>query len=118
MDVDPEPLDRIPEGVAMAFAERFEHHEAIGQVAAPVQEVDKGGEIIVELGGGLVKVQRPCVSRDDVTEVSLDLGLTYEGMIKELKALESLSVGDDVDHRSKAAGHQHQVGGGSKERED
>ncbi|OLP77436.1 Retrovirus-related Pol polyprotein from transposon TNT 1-94 [Symbiodinium microadriaticum] len=94
MDVDPEPLDRIPEGVAMAFAERFEHHEAIGQVAAPVQEGDKGGEIIVELGGGLVKVQRPCASRDDVTEVSLDLGLTYEGMIKELKALESLSVGD------------------------
>ena len=94
MDVDPEPLDRIPEGVAMAFAERFEHHEAIGQVAAPVQEGDKGGEIVVELGGGLVKVQRPCVSRDDVTEVSLDLGLTYEGMIKELKALESLSVGD------------------------
>ena len=94
MDVEPEPLDRIPEGVAMAFAERFEHHEAIGQVAAPVQEGDKGGEIIVELGGGLVKVQRPCASRDDVTEVSLDLGLTYEGMIKELKALESLSVGD------------------------
>ena len=52
----------------MAFAERFEHHE--GQVATPVQEGDKGGEIIVELGGGLVKVQRPCVSRDDVTEVS------------------------------------------------
>ena len=94
MDVDPEPLDRIPEGGAMAFAERFERHEAIGQVAAPVQEGDKGGEIIVELGGDLVKVQRPCVSRDDVTEVSLDLGLTYEGMIKELKALESLSVGD------------------------
>ena len=41
-----------------------------------------------------MKVQRPCASRDDVTEVSLDLGLTYEGMIKELKALESLSVGD------------------------
>ena len=94
MDVEPEPLNRIPEGVATAFAERFEHHEAIGQVAAPVQEGDKGGEIIVELGGGLVKVQRPCASRDDVTEVSLDLGLTYEGMIKELKALESLSVGD------------------------
>ncbi|OLQ14371.1 hypothetical protein AK812_SmicGene1465 [Symbiodinium microadriaticum] len=96
MDVEPEPLNRIPEGVATAFSERFEHHEAIGQVAAPVQEGDKGGEIIVELGGGLVKVQRPCASRDDVTEVSLslDLGLTYEGMIKELKALESLSVGD------------------------
>ena len=94
MDVEPEPLNRIPEGVATAFAERFEPHEAIDQVAAPVQEGDKGGEIIVELGGGLVKVQRPCASRDDVTEVSLDLGLTYEGMIKELKALESLSVGD------------------------
>ena len=26
-------------------------------------------------------VQRPCASRDDVTEVSLDLGLTYEGML-------------------------------------
>ena len=54
----------------------------------------RAGEIIVEVGGGFVKVQRPCASRDDVTEVSLDLGLTYEGMIKELKALESLSVGD------------------------
>ena len=59
MDVESEPLDRIPERVAMAFAERFEHHEAVGQVAAPVQE----GGIIVELGGGLVKVQRPCASR-------------------------------------------------------
>ena len=64
MDVEPEPFDRIPDRVAMAFAERFEHHEAIGQVAAPVQEGDQGGEIIVELGGGLVKVQRPCASRD------------------------------------------------------
>ncbi|CAE7569878.1 TY4B-J, partial [Symbiodinium necroappetens] len=36
----------------------FEHHEAIGQVAAPVQEKDPAGEIVVELGGGLVKVQR------------------------------------------------------------
>ena len=98
MDVEPEPLNRVPEGVSAAFAERFEHHEAIGQVAAPVQEGDRGGEIIVELGGGLVKVQRPCASRDDVTEVSLDLGLTYEGMIKELKALESLSVGDMMWH--------------------
>ena len=53
MDLEPEPLDRIPEGVAMAFAERFEHHEAIGQIAAPAQEGDKGGEIIVELGGVL-----------------------------------------------------------------
>ncbi|CAE7547126.1 TY1B-ER1, partial [Symbiodinium microadriaticum] len=67
-------------------------------VAAPVQEGARGGEIIVELGGGLVKVQKPCASRDDVTEVSLDLGLTYEGMIKELKALESLSVGDMMWH--------------------
>ena len=72
----PEPLDRVPEGVAMAFAEKLEHHEAVGQVAAPVQEGDQAGEIVVELGGGLVKVQRLCVSRDDVTEVSLDLGLT------------------------------------------
>ena len=45
-----------------------------------------------------MKVQKPCASRDDVTEVSLDLGLTYEGMIKELKALESLSVGDMMWH--------------------
>ena len=100
-------------------SERFEHHEAIGQVAAPVQEGDKGGEIIVELGGGLVKVQRPCASRDDVTEVSLDLGLTYEGMIKELKALESLSVGDMMwTNRSKTARYQYPVGRGSKEREN
>ena len=52
MDVEPQPLNSVPEGVAMAFAERFEH-EAIGQVAAPVQEKTR-------------------------------LGLTYEGMIKEL----------------------------------
>ena len=51
MDVEPEPLDRVPEGVAMAFAERLEHHEAVGQVAAPVQEGDQAGEIVVELGG-------------------------------------------------------------------
>ena len=42
MDVEPQPLNSVPEGVAMAFAKRFEH-EAIGQVAAPVQEEDQAG---------------------------------------------------------------------------
>ena len=37
-------------------------------------------------------VQKPIVLRDDVSEVELDLGLTYQGMIKELNALESLAV--------------------------
>ncbi|CAE7271324.1 RE2, partial [Symbiodinium sp. CCMP2456] len=101
MEVDAEPINRVPEGVASAFVNRFEHQEAIGNIASAAQvagDPDGSGEIIVELGGGLVKVQRPCASRDDVTEVELDLGLTYEGMVKELKALESLAVGDMMWH--------------------
>ena len=43
MDVEPEPLNRIPEGVATAFAERFEHHEAIGQVAARSKRGTRAG---------------------------------------------------------------------------
>ena len=41
-----------------------------------------------------MRVSKPSGSRDDVTEVSLDLEETYAGMLRELAALESLSVGD------------------------
>ena len=59
MEVELEPLDRVPEGVASAFVSRFEHQEAIGSIASAAQAVgdpNEGGEIIVELGGGLVTV--------------------------------------------------------------
>ena len=47
------------------------------------------GKVVVKLGGGLVTVQK---SMADISEVELDLGLTYQGMIKELNALKSLAV--------------------------
>ena len=37
-------------------------------------------------------------SKDDVTGHSLDIGVTYEGMLRELSAIESLAVGDVIWH--------------------
>ena len=94
MDVDREELLQVPGPTADDMVSRVQHREAIGNSARAVVETTPEGEVVVELGGGLVTAQKPIASRDDVSEVELDLGLTYQGMIKELNALESLAVGD------------------------
>ena len=53
-------------------------------------------EVVVQLGGDKVVVSRPSSARDDVTNVPLDPGMTFDGMLRELEALESLKVGDVV----------------------
>ena len=61
-------------------------------------------EEIVELGGEKLVVEMPYSSVDDTNGGVLDVGLTYEGMLRELRALESLAVGDviwEVDPKEK-----------------
>ena len=41
-------------------------------------------------------VSRPSSARDDVTNAPLDPSMTFDGMLRELEALESLKVGDVV----------------------
>ena len=41
----------------------------------------------VELGGEKLVVEVPTSAKDDVTGHPLDIGLTYEGMLRELRAL-------------------------------
>ena len=43
-----------------------------------------------------VVVSRPSSARNDVPNSSLDPGMTFDGMLRELEALESLKVGDVV----------------------
>ena len=52
LDVESELLDRIQRELPWLL-QRGERRETISQVAAPVQEGDQSGEIIVELGGVL-----------------------------------------------------------------
>ena len=52
----------------------------------------------VELGGEKQVVEVPSSAKDDVTGHVLDSGFTYEGMLRELRALESLAVGDVIWH--------------------
>ena len=67
--------------------------QQLGSATAMVETTPEG-KVVVELGGRFVTVQKPIAFRDDISEVELDLGLTYQGMIKELNALESYTVGD------------------------
>ena len=53
---------------------------------------------VVELGGEKLLVEVPASAKDDLTGHLLDVGLTYDGMLRELRALESLAVGDVVWH--------------------
>ena len=43
-------------------------------------------------------VEVPSPAKDDVTGHVLDIGLTYKGMLRELRALELLAVGDVIWH--------------------
>ena len=95
MEIEPESLDRVPEPESEAMVNNVLFRESLGfaAVASPAP----GGRT-VKLGGETLVVEMPSSSKDDVTGHALDLGLTYEGMLRELSALESLAVGDVIWH--------------------
>ena len=98
MEVEPEVLDRVPSGDAEGMMMNIEHREALSFAAVSPKEE------IVELGGEKLVVEVPFSSVDDTNGGVLDVGLTYEGMLRELRALESLAVGDviwEVDPKEK-----------------
>ena len=98
MEVEPEVLDRVPREDAEGMMMSIEHREALSCAAVSPKEE------IVELGGEKLVVEMPYSSVDDTNGGVLDVGLTYEGMLRELRALESLAVGDviwEVDPREK-----------------
>ena len=93
MDVEREPLERAPfpsvEGYSMAIQHRMS--VVYSHLANAVQH-----EVVVQLGGDNVVVSRPSSARDDVTNAPLDPSMAFDGMLRELEALESLKVGDVV----------------------
>ena len=93
MDVEREPLERAPfpsvEGYSVAIQRRMS--VVYGHLVSAMQR-----EVVVQLGGDKVVVSRPSSARDDVTNFPLDPGMTFDGMLRELEALESLKVGDVV----------------------
>ena len=98
MEVEPEALDRVPREDAEGMMMNIEHREALSFAAVSPKEE------IVELGGEKLVVEMPYSSVDDTNGGALDVGLTYEGMLRELRALESLAVGDviwEVDPKEK-----------------
>ena len=98
MEVEPEALDRVPSGDANGMVMNIGHREALSFAAVSPKEE------IVELGGEKLVVEVPFSSVDDTNGGVLDVGLTYEGMLRELRALESLAVGDviwEVDPKEK-----------------
>ena len=95
MEVEPESLDRVPEPESDAMVNNVLFRESLGFAA--VANPSTGGQT-VKLGGETLVVEMPSSSKDDVTGHALDLGLTYEGMLRELSALESLAVGDVIWH--------------------
>ena len=80
-----------------SYSVAIQHRMSVvyGHLVSAVQHA-----VFVELGGDKVVVSRPSPARDDVTNASLDPGMTFDGMLRELKALESLKVGDVVWERS------------------
>ena len=98
MEVEPEALDRVLREDAEGMMMSIEHREALSFAAVSPKEE------IVELGGEKLVVEMPYSSVDNTNGGVLDVGLTYEGMLRELRALESLAVGDviwEVDPKEK-----------------
>ena len=101
MEVEPEVLDRAPREDAEGMMMSIEHREALSFAALSPKEE------IVELGGEKLLVEMPYSSVDDTNGGVLDVGLTYEGMLRELRALESLAAGDVI---WEVEGDLHKVG--------
>ncbi|CAE7615634.1 RE2 [Symbiodinium natans] len=66
------PLEHAPEDAMMEIASRVGEREAVFAATSP------GGEEVVTLGGGQVRVSKPSGSRDDVTEAISILGWQLE----------------------------------------
>ncbi|CAE7823444.1 TY1B-NL2 [Symbiodinium sp. CCMP2592] len=102
MQVEPEPLEALPEEEREAMVSSVMYRESISFTGASVCFAGAATKVVtpqvVELGGEKLFVEVPASAKDDVTGHLLDIGLTYEGMLRELRALESLAVGDVVWH--------------------
>ena len=60
------------------------------------QSVEETGWVELRMKGRVIHLQRPSYVKDDSSGKLLDADMTTEGMIKELKALDSLKVGDPL----------------------
>ena len=95
MEVEREPLEVLPEGERDALMSSVMYLESVSFAGAATQAITPE---CVELGGEKLLVEVPVCAKDDVTGQLLDIGLTYQGMLRELRALESLAVGDVIWH--------------------
>ena len=102
MQVDHEPLEALPEEDRDNLMSSVMYRESVSFAGASVCFAGAATKVAVpecvELGGEKLVVEVPTSAKDDVTGHPLDIGLTYEGMLRELRALESLAVGDVIWH--------------------
>ncbi|OLQ05109.1 Retrovirus-related Pol polyprotein from transposon TNT 1-94 [Symbiodinium microadriaticum] len=102
MQVDHEPLEALPEEDRDALMSGIMYRESVSFASVSVCFAGAAAKAAVpecvELGGEKLVVEVPTVAKDDVNGHPLDIGLTYEGMLRELRALESLAVGDVIWH--------------------
>ena len=92
MEVSHEALDHVPSQEAEDMVMNVELRDS---VVFAVGRHCGLREQLVELGGEKLWLEIPSQSKDDVRNL-LDVEMTYDGMLRELKALESLGVGDVV----------------------
>ena len=102
MQVDHEPLEALPKEDRDALMSVVMYRESISFAGASACFAGAATKVAVpecvELRGEKLVVEVPTSAKDDVTGHPLDIGLTYEGMLRELRALESLAVGDVIWH--------------------
>ena len=93
MEISHEALDHVPPQEAEDMVMNVELREFV------VFAVGWHGNLreqLVELGGEKLWLEIPSQSTDDVSGNLLGVEMTYDGVLRELKALESLGVGDVV----------------------
>ena len=69
------------------------------------QSVEETGWVELRMKGRIIHLQRPSYVKDDSSGKPLDADMTTEGMVKELKALDSLKVGDPSQRQMSTAGN-------------
>ena len=88
------PEGELLEAVSCDIVEDFV--ENIHFRTSVFQSVEETGWVELRMKGRVIHLQRPSYVKDDSSGKPLDADVTTEGMVKGLKALDSLKVGDPL----------------------
>ena len=85
-----EPLEGVPLELAENFAVGIECRQSV------FSSIEDDGWAELKMRDRVVYLQKPSFVRDDATDRSLDPAKANAGMAKEIRALDSLRVGDAI----------------------